>query len=268
MSIQNHGQVQPIVVRPRGDHYEVAAGWRRVLGCQIVGIREILYVVRDLTDEQMAAYSMVENLQRRNLNPVEEARGFLTLHTKFGWTQEGIAKELGRGLTRDIVAQRLRLLTFPAKLQKLVSHDTITATHAEALARLTDKPFLLKEAIHKVVEGKLTTKQTEQLLEELTGTIPVRESIYKYLTSPEYLLLLRYLLINCYMKSEEGQYCPSCFGSVVYDESDGMQRMICKDCGWSLDVVNDPICGLLNQIQRIPHKGSTPNGTSLSKAES
>jgi ParB family chromosome partitioning protein len=233
MSMLKHGQLQPIIVRPKGNRYEVAAGWGRVMAAKRTGIRDLLCVIRDLSDEQMIITALVENLQRRNLNPVEEARGFRMLHVK-GWTQEQIAKEVGRGLTRDTVAQRLRLLSFPTELQELVSHDTITATHAEALARLADKPSLLKQAIGKVVDGKLTTKQTEQLIDQLTRIKGDREIMRNYLTSRDSLLsLLRYIFANL---PRDDQTCPICYGSANYDDSDDKPRVFCNDCGFSLDV--------------------------------
>ncbi|MGA2784416.1 MAG: ParB/RepB/Spo0J family partition protein [Candidatus Bathyarchaeia archaeon] len=241
-SLLNHGQVQPIIVRPKADRYEVAAGWRRVLAAMRAGIRDLLCIIQDLSDEQMAITAFVENLQRRDLNPVEDARIFQTLHD-FGWTQERIAKEAGRGLTRDIVAQRLRLLSFPAELQGLVSHDTITATHAEALARLADKPSLLKKAITKVVEDKLTTKETEHFVEELLlNTKADRELILEYLTSPDFLYFIRYVMLN--LPSHEWKLCPRCWNDSLVDDIDHTK---CKEdgCGWSLDL-GTPLRDLLN----------------------
>ena len=133
-SITHHGVIQPIIVRRKGDRFQVAVDWGRALASRLAGINEIPAIVKDLTDEQMAVYAMIENLQRRDLNPIEEARGFRSLQ-EFGWSQERIAKELGRGLTRDIVAQRVRLLSFPADLQELVSHDTITAPPEQKIVR-------------------------------------------------------------------------------------------------------------------------------------
>jgi ParB family chromosome partitioning protein len=100
--------------------------------------------VRLLADRIFLSLS---NLQRQNLNPIEQARGFKTLLEQSGCSQEKMAKEVRCGLTRDIIGQSLRLLTFPPELQELVSHDTITPSHAEALARLADEASTLKDAI-------------------------------------------------------------------------------------------------------------------------
>jgi hypothetical protein len=115
-----------------------------------------------------------------------------------------------------------------------VSHDTITVTHAEALARLADKPSLLKQAIARVVDGRLTTKQTGRLIEELTGSDVHRESRLGSLTNPDYLLqLLRYIYASL---PHDDQTCPICYGKADYDDSEGKAQIFCKDCRWSLDV--------------------------------
>jgi len=250
-SIRDKGLLEPIILRPKRDRYEICVGERRVRACRLVGIREIPAEVRALSDEEMAEYSLVENLHRRNLNSIEEARGFKVLQERFGWTQEKIANELGRGLTRDIVAQKLRLLTFPPELQDLVSRDTITPTHAEALARLADDPSILKETITKVVDQKLTTKQTEQLVEEAMKTQSLRERIHEYVTSEQFILDLHYFFNT--INSESREYCPriDCAGPVVYDESNDTQRMVCKTCGWEYGVDHGPLWNLLERIEEL-----------------
>ena len=164
-SMMDDGVIQPIVVRAKGDRYEVCTGWRRVLAARQVGISGVPAMVRDLSDKQMAKYNLVENLRRKDLNVVEKARGYKTMQKTWGLTQEQVADELG--LSRDQVAQALRVLTFPTDLQKLVSHDTITQTHAETLAKLRDTPKLLQEATKKVLDAHLTTGQTEQLVQDM-----------------------------------------------------------------------------------------------------
>jgi ParB family chromosome partitioning protein len=129
--------LEPIIVRPhptKPGRFEIAVGERRVRACRLVGITTVPAMVRDLSDDEMALYVLVENLQRRDLNPIEEARAFRTLQER-GLTQQRIADEVGHGVTRDVVGQRLRLLGFPPELQELVSRDTITPAHAETLAR-------------------------------------------------------------------------------------------------------------------------------------
>ena len=194
-SIKEHGMLEPIIVRPhptKPGRFEIAVGERRVRACRLVGITTVPAIVRDLSDDEMALYVPVENLQRRNLNPIEEARAFKTLQER-GWTQQKIADEVGHGVTRDIVAQRLRLLGFPPELQELVSHDTITPAHAETLARLADEPSILKDAISKVVNQKLTSKETEQFVGKLLEKQALRRDILDYLTGEEFLPTIQYL---------------------------------------------------------------------------
>jgi ParB family chromosome partitioning protein len=240
-SIVKNGLREPIGVRPKGDRYEVCYGERRVRACRLVGLKQIQAIVNDqIPDGEMAAYAIIENLQRKDLNPIEIAKGLEILHEKFGWTQERIGEEVG--LTRDAVAQSLRLLRFPTELQEAVSHDTITVSHAEVLSRLKDNPPRLKEAMTTVIKHKLTTRQTERLVEK-DANRATRENIISYLASREHLLLLRYLLINTYM--ENSGCCPQCFRDVSYVEVDGEQRVQCSKCGWSFDVVQDPYAKLI-----------------------
>lgn len=121
-SMKVDGVIQPIVVRKRSDRYEVCTGWGRVLAARLAGILEVPAIVRDLSDKQMAKFNLVENLKRRNLTVVEKARGYKTIQQTWRLTQEQVADVLG--LSRDQVAQALRVLTFPPELQQLVSPDT------------------------------------------------------------------------------------------------------------------------------------------------
>lgn len=144
--------------------YEIAIGERRWRACRRLGYSSIPALVRKLTDEQMLEMALVENLQRKNLNPIEEASGYSKLQQKFGWTQEEVAKKVGK--TRDYIAQRLRLLDFPPDIRELVSRDTITPTHAELIASLKD-PRLVERALRTVVDKNLSTHQLEPLVKGL-----------------------------------------------------------------------------------------------------
>jgi len=252
-SIKENGMLEPIIVRPHPTHpdrYQICVGERRVRACKLVGITKVLAIVRNLTDEQMAEYGLVENLQRKNLNPIEEARGFRTLQERFDWTQEQIAKEVGHGLTRDIVAQRLRLLTFPPELQESVSRDTITPTHAESVARLVNEPSLLKEAIHKVVEQELTTSETEELVSELMEKETLHKRIRQYLTSEEHILGLQYLFIRMTLDPSDTGCCPVCDHLVIYEESN-LQRIVCESCGWEFGIGYGPLFELVEHIRKL-----------------
>jgi ParB family chromosome partitioning protein len=267
VSIKQHGMLQPILVRPsptQPRRYQICAGERRVRACQFMGITTALVIVKDLSDKEMALYALVENLQRRNLNPVEQARGFKNLLEQSGWSQEKMAQEVGCGLTRDIIAQSLRLLTFPPELQELVSHDTITPTHAEALARLISEPSTLKEAICKVVNEKLTTKQTEQLIGELIQKKALQREILEYLTSEEFLPLIEYIFTTSIIGGDE-TYCPfGCGNTVTYEELEDAngrctsQRMVCKKCGWFCNLIDDSLSKLAKRIKELHRDRNQP----------
>ncbi len=253
-SIKEKGMLEPIIIRSKGDRYEIAVGERRVRACRLAGIKKIMAIVKELSDEQMAEYVLIENLQRKDLNAIEEAKGFKTLQERFGWTQEKIADQLGRGLTRDIVAQRLRLLTIPLELQKHVSHDTITPTHAETLARLDDDQSLLKETTAKVIEQNLSTKQTEQLVKDVIGKQEIRKRIQDYVSSEEFILLFQHIANAALLES--GSVCPvpSCNRRVEYservDEKEGIiiGRLVCEVCGYEFGISYGPLFDLLLKI--------------------
>jgi ParB family chromosome partitioning protein len=252
-SIKENGLVEPIIVRPhraKPGCYQICVGERRVRACQLVGIATVLAIVRDLSDKEMALYVLVENLQRRNLNPIEQARGFKMLLEQSNWTQEEMAKEVGGGLTRDIIAQSLRLLSFPPGLQELVSHDTITPTHAEALATLADEPSLLKKTIPKVLDHKLTTKETEQLVKDTLRRGELGKDILDYLTGEQFAPMIYYI---CYWLSSGGhEYCPFCLDDkVVYDENNQRQRMVCQKCGWELGLDHGPLFEIVRHIGEL-----------------
>ncbi len=253
-SIANYGILEPVIVRRRvsSDRFEIAAGGGRVKAAGLAGLKQVPCIIKPLTDENMATYGLVENLHRKNLNPVEEARGFRTLQEQFEWTQERVAKEFN--LTRDIVAQRLRLITFPPRLQELVSHDTITPTHAEALARLQSDESALNGAIDRVTQGKLSTKETEQLVSKVLHEKTVRESILNYVGSPDFLWRFYYMMMQVWNLKE--QMCPCCAGSLVQDNS----GYLCDydKCAWHLPFES----GMEDIINRIANY-SEKNGEQL-----
>jgi ParB family chromosome partitioning protein len=269
-SIKEHGMLEPIIVRPhptKHASFEIAVGERRVRACRLVGITTVPAIARDLSDDEMALYVPVENLQRRDLNPIEEARAFKTLQER-GWTQQKIADEVSHGMTRDIVGQRLRLLGFPPELQELVSHDTITPAHAETLARL--EPPILKDTISKVVNQKLTSKETEQLVGELLQKQALPKDILEYLTGEEFLPTIEYL-INIAMTGSDA-YCPfECGETVVYEEfkdAAGMDynRRVCQECGWELTLCQGPLFEIVKRIAELRGTRNQPKPAEETKS--
>ena len=133
-SIRAQGILQPLLVRPAGDHYEIIAGERRFLAAQRAGLRQVPVVIRDLADEQVLEAALVENLQREDLDPIDEALGYQALIEDLHYTQERVAERVGKD--RSTVTNALRLLALPQDVQDLVSRGTLSASHGRALLPL------------------------------------------------------------------------------------------------------------------------------------
>jgi ParB family chromosome partitioning protein len=136
-SIRQSGVVQPILVRPRGDRFQIIAGERRWRAARQAGLATVPVVVREVADEGLLELALVENIQRQELTPLEEAQAFQRLQGEFGLTQEDVARRVGRD--RSTVANTLRLLRLPQELQELVSGGRLDAGHARALLALADR---------------------------------------------------------------------------------------------------------------------------------
>jgi ParB family chromosome partitioning protein len=159
-SIRQKGVIQPLIVRPKGDRgkYEIVAGERRWRAAQMAQLHEIPVIIRDLTDIEVLEVAIIENIQRQDLNAIEEALGFRQLMTRFGHTQEKLAEALSR--SRSHVANLLRLLTLPDDVQSMVRAGTLTAGHARALI---SSPKALELALEVVGKG-LSVRETERLV--------------------------------------------------------------------------------------------------------
>ncbi len=160
-SIRLHGILQPVIVRPKGKRYQLLAGERRCRAAQLAGLEDIPALVKELSDREMMELSIVENLQREDLNPLDEARGYEQLMKQLGLTQEEVAQRVGR--SRPHVANTLRLLQLPQALQELVSRETISAGHGRALLAVAD-PALQLSLAEMVIEQGLNVRQTEELV--------------------------------------------------------------------------------------------------------
>jgi ParB family chromosome partitioning protein len=162
MSIAEFGVIQPIIVRQKGIKYELVVGERRLRACKMVGLDTIPAIVRRLTDDESLAFSLIENLQRDDLNPIEEAKVYLRLIKDLKLTQKEIGEKLGKN--PHFISNMIKLLRLPNEVRKAVSHETITKGHAWALLKLKDKEAQIR--ILKEIEKKsLSVKQTEKLIE-------------------------------------------------------------------------------------------------------
>jgi len=160
-SIKEKGVVQPVLVRQSGDHYELIAGERRLRAVQSLGIDVIPALVKDVQDIDMLELSLIENIQREELNPMEEANAYQKFITDFKFTQERIAQSIGKD--RSTVANMLRLLSLPRKIQDYISKDSITAGHAKALMPLHTEQDQLR-VCNLVVKKALSVRETENLV--------------------------------------------------------------------------------------------------------
>lgn len=162
-SIRTHGVLEPIIVRPSGNGYELVVGERRWRAARQAGLSEIPAVVRDLTDQEAAVVALVENLQREDLNPIEEAKAFRRL-LELNLTQEEVAAQVGR--SRSAVANSLRLLTLPADVQALIGRGELSVGHAKVLLGV-DSPVHRDAILQQVLENGLTVRQAEELVRNL-----------------------------------------------------------------------------------------------------
>lgn len=160
-SISRHGVLQPLLVRPLiGGGYQIVAGERRWRAARMAGVKEVPAVVRDLTESEVMQLALIENLQREDLNPLEEAGGYHALMEEYGFTQEDVARTVGR--SRPAVANALRLLALPEDLRELVSEGVLSAGHARTLLAFPDEESM-RRAAKLAVEQELSVRQLEKL---------------------------------------------------------------------------------------------------------
>ena len=163
-SIRKQGVLQPIVVRPVSNNkYEIIAGERRWRATQIAGLDTIPAVVRDVPDDAAIAMSLIENIQRENLNPIEEAAALQRLQKEFGLTQQEVAESVGK--SRTTVTNLLRLMSLSESVKRMLEHGDLEMGHARALLSLTDE--LQITAARSVVAKSLSVRQTESLVRKL-----------------------------------------------------------------------------------------------------
>ena len=158
-SIKVHGVIQPIIVVKKGERYMIIAGERRYRASKMAGKTTIPAIVKNYTDSQIAEVSLLENLQREDLNPMECARAMKKLMNDFGWTQDMVADRLGK--SRPVVANTVRLLNLEPEVISLIEQGKISAGHARSLVAVTDKKAQLKLA-KQVCEKKLTVRDLEK----------------------------------------------------------------------------------------------------------
>lgn len=176
-SIRQHGVLQPLLVRPLPNGgYQLVAGERRWRASRKAGLREVPVVVKELTDTETMEIAIIENLQREDLNPIEEAEGLQALIDKCGFTQEEVAASVGK--SRPAIANSLRLLRLPEEVRELTRDGKISAGHARALISLDDDARIIEEA-ENVIKNKLTVRDVERLAKKQGKRDAVPEKRYK-----------------------------------------------------------------------------------------
>ncbi len=167
-SISKHGILQPIVVRKKSNgYYEIIAGERRWRASKIAGLNEIPVIIKDVDDKTAGELSLIENLQRENLNPVEEAKGYRDLMEKFGLTQADAAERVGK--SREAIANILRLLKLPDSILTFVENGELSNGHARALiplVQICNETELVANA-ETIIKNSLSVRQTEQLVRRI-----------------------------------------------------------------------------------------------------
>lgn len=160
-SIRQHGLIQPIVVRASGTGYQIVAGERRWRACRMLGMSEIPVIIKELTDSETAQLALIENIQREDLNPIEEAAAYKELMDKYEMTQETLSKAVGK--SRSTIANAVRLLNMPEKVQNMLKKGELTAGQAKAIAAAETEEEMIDLA-ERAANGQLTVRAIEKLL--------------------------------------------------------------------------------------------------------
>ncbi len=163
-SIKEKGIIEPLIVKRTGNTFVLAAGERRFRAAQFAGLKEVPVLIKDLTDQELLEIGLIENLHRKDLNPIEEALAYEELHTKFDLTHERIAQLVGKD--RSTITNALRLLNLPEKIKRFLRNGKLNQGHARALLVLEDELRMVQIA-ERIVEEQLSVRVTEALLKRL-----------------------------------------------------------------------------------------------------
>ena len=168
-SITSTGIIQPLLVRPRGGLFELVAGERRWRAAQLAGLRRVPAIVREIPDEKLLELALIENIQRQELNPIEEANAYKRLIDSLGLTQEDVARRVGRD--RTFVTNYLRVLKLPTNIQRLIEANKLSFGHARALLGV-DEPVTQRRLAQRIVKHSWSVRETEQRVKLLSRPQP------------------------------------------------------------------------------------------------
>ncbi|MGI8656335.1 MAG: ParB/RepB/Spo0J family partition protein [Pyrinomonadaceae bacterium] len=173
-SIRHNGVVQPILLRRRGQNYQIVAGERRWRAAQRAGLQRIPAVVREIPDDKLLELALIENIQRQELNAIEEAHAYKNLIETLGLTQENVAQRIGRD--RTFITNYLRLLRLPEDIQHLVEEEKISIGHARALLGVDD-PDIQRRVARSITEHSLSVRETEKTIKRIVANGSSTETI-------------------------------------------------------------------------------------------
>lgn len=225
-SVKRRGVIQPILVREAGDgFYIIIAGERRYRAAKAAGLTEIPAIVMDISEGDAAEISLIENIQRQDLNPMEEAAAYRAIMDEYGITQEALAERIGK--PRSTVANMLRLLDLPPEIAKYVADGALSTGHAKALMALKDKS-VLPEIVSNVLKLNLTVRATESYVKRLNEPKkpvepdPAKESYGRALSERMFASLGRKVRINSGKKRTL---------EIAYTDNEDLETLIKKLCG-------------------------------------
>ena len=167
-SIREHGIIQPIVVRKKGTKYEIVVGERRFRAAKLANLDEVPAIVKEMTEEQMMEVAILDNLQREDLTPIEEAEAYQSLIEKLNFTQEDLAKRLGK--SRPHITNHIRLLQLPDVVRQMINDGALSMGHGRTLLGLKNKRRI-PEIANKVIKQQLNVRQLENLIKEYNENV-------------------------------------------------------------------------------------------------
>jgi ParB family chromosome partitioning protein len=234
-SIKEHGLIQPIVVRKgKNGFYQIIAGERRWRACKMAGLAEVPVIIRDFDDKSSSLVALVENLQREDLNPVEEAFGYQNLMETYGFTQEEVARKVGK--SRPAIANALRILSLPDAILALVKKGELSAGHARTIIPLAGviNENQLTELAERIINEGLSVRETENLVKATLENknakknaytfSPVKSEYYKRLESDASSRLGRRITIH---ESKEGKG----YVRLAYSSPEDLENLVISLCG-------------------------------------
>ncbi len=171
-SIKIHGVIEPLIVQKRDGYYEIIAGERRWRACKLAGVKEVPVVIKDYTEQQIVEIALIENIQREDLNPIEEAHAYKRLLNEFKLKQDEVAERVSK--SRVAITNSMRLLKLTDEVQQMIIDEMITSGHARALIAIEDKDKQIELAT-KIFDEKLSVRETERLVKNILNPAPKKE---------------------------------------------------------------------------------------------